>query len=100
MYTYAPLEGQEAISVGMAFAMRKEDWFFPTYRESFVYHVRGLPLDVVNLGWMGMEEGLKLDRLEGLQVVCATDNGAVITVYRNSNFRSLRRRNVRWTPAS
>jgi pyruvate dehydrogenase E1 component alpha subunit len=61
MYTYAPLEGQEAISVGMAFAMRKEDWFFPTYRESFVYHVRGLPLDVVNLGWMGMEEGLKLD---------------------------------------
>ena len=46
------------------------------------------------------EEGLKLDRLEGLQVVCATDNGAVITVYRNSNFRSLRRRNVRWTPAS
>ncbi len=44
------------------------------------------------------EEGLRIDRLEGLQVVCATNDGAVITVYRNNNFRTLRRRNVRWTP--
>ena len=46
------------------------------------------------------EDGLRLDRLEGLQVVCAPDSGAVITAYRNSDFRSLRRRNSRWTPAS
>ncbi|MDD5340544.1 MAG: pyruvate dehydrogenase (acetyl-transferring) E1 component subunit alpha [Candidatus ainarchaeum sp.] len=62
MYTYAPLEGQEAVSVGVCFALRPEDWLFPTYRESFAYHLRGFPLDTVNLGWMGMEEGLKLDR--------------------------------------
>ena len=46
------------------------------------------------------EDGLRLDRLEGLQVVCATDSGAVITAYRNHDFRSLRRRNSRWTPVS
>ncbi len=46
------------------------------------------------------EHGLRLDRLEGLQVVCATDSGTVITVYRNSDFRSLRRRGTRWVPAS
>ena len=46
------------------------------------------------------EHGLRFDRLEGLQVVCATDSGAVITVYRNNDFRSLRRRDTRWTPAS
>jgi hypothetical protein len=46
------------------------------------------------------EDGLRPDRLEGLQVVCARESGAVLTVYRNHDFRSLRRRNVRWTPAS
>ncbi len=62
MYTYAPLEGQEAVQVGVCFAILPTDWLFPTYRESFAYHIRGLPLETVNLGWMGMEEGLKLNR--------------------------------------
>jgi pyruvate dehydrogenase E1 component alpha subunit len=62
MFTYAPLEGQEAVGTGICFAIKKTDWFFPTYRESFFYHIRGFPLDGVNLGWMGIEEGLKLDR--------------------------------------
>ncbi|MEW6035857.1 MAG: pyruvate dehydrogenase (acetyl-transferring) E1 component subunit alpha [Candidatus Micrarchaeota archaeon] len=62
MYTYAPVEGQEAISVACALAAAPEDWLFPTYRESFVYHVRGAPLWELNIGWMGWEEGLKLDK--------------------------------------
>lgn len=62
MYTYAPLEGQEAICTGAALAAEDGDWVFPTYRESFIYHLRGATLDLVNLGWMGIEEGLKLDR--------------------------------------
>ncbi|MBI5223068.1 pyruvate dehydrogenase (acetyl-transferring) E1 component subunit alpha [Candidatus Micrarchaeota archaeon] len=62
MYTYAPLEGQEAIIVGAALALNKEDWIFPTYRESFLYHIRGAELWKINLGWMGMEDGLKLDK--------------------------------------
>lgn len=43
------------------------------------------------------DDGLRVDRLEGLQVVCAADSGAVITAYRNSDFRSLRR-TCRWSP--
>ncbi len=62
MYTYAPVEGQEATVVGSALAVPPTDWLFPTYRESFLYHMRGAPLDRVNIGWMGTEEGLKLDR--------------------------------------
>lgn len=61
MYTYAPLEGQEAIQIGAALALEKEDWAFPTYRESFLYYVRGIPLSTIDLTWKGIEEGLKLD---------------------------------------
>ncbi|VVC02549.1 1-deoxy-D-xylulose-5-phosphate synthase [Candidatus Bilamarchaeum dharawalense] len=62
MYTYPPLEGQEAVTVGATLALGNEDWFIPSYRESFGYYIRGLPLDIINLGWMGVEEGLKLDK--------------------------------------
>ncbi len=61
MYTYAPLEGQEAIAVGSTLATESGDWIFPTYRESFIYHIRGTPLDMINVAWMGMEDGLKID---------------------------------------
>ncbi|MFH0737258.1 MAG: pyruvate dehydrogenase (acetyl-transferring) E1 component subunit alpha [Candidatus Micrarchaeota archaeon] len=62
MFTYAPLEGQEAIGVGAVNAVLKEDWMFPTYREFWIYHLRGGPLEQVDLNWMGVEEGLKLDK--------------------------------------
>jgi Domain of unknown function (DUF4258) len=44
------------------------------------------------------KDGLQPDRIEGLQVVCAAKDDTVITAYRNNDFRSLRRRNTRWTP--
>jgi pyruvate dehydrogenase E1 component alpha subunit len=63
MYTYPPLEGQEAISVGVTLAASPEDWLFPTYREaSFVYYMRGHPSYKSNLMWMGLEDGLTLDK--------------------------------------
>jgi pyruvate dehydrogenase E1 component alpha subunit len=62
MYTYAPLEGQEAISMGVVFAMKPEDWLIPSYRESFACYLRGVPLETINIGWRGIEEGLKLDK--------------------------------------
>jgi len=61
MYTYAPLEGQEAIQVGAGLALEKDDWAFPTYRESFLYYMRGIPLSTIDLTWKGIEEGLQLD---------------------------------------
>ncbi len=62
MYTYAPMEGQEAIVIGTGFASAPTDWIFPTYRESFLYHIRGAPLHMLTVSWRGYEEGLKLDR--------------------------------------
>lgn len=44
------------------------------------------------------QDGIKVDRVEGLQVVCAAKDNTVITVYRNNDLRSLRRRNNRWSP--
>ncbi|MFH0885127.1 MAG: pyruvate dehydrogenase (acetyl-transferring) E1 component subunit alpha [Candidatus Micrarchaeota archaeon] len=62
MYTYAPFEGQEAISVGTAVAASPKDWLFPSYREaSMMYYIRGHPSYKSNLMWMGFEEGLHLD---------------------------------------
>src|SRR5699024_5492708 len=31
--TYAPFSGQEAAQVGSAYALRKEDWICPSYRD-------------------------------------------------------------------
>lgn len=63
MYTYPPLEGQEAICVGAAIAAGPHDWLFPTYREaSMVYYMRGHPAHKSNLMWMGLEDGLHLDK--------------------------------------
>jgi pyruvate dehydrogenase E1 component alpha subunit len=60
MYTYAPLLGQEAIQVGAALALDKKDWVIPTYRESFIYYMRGVPLWRINLIWKGIEDGMKI----------------------------------------
>ena len=48
----------------MTLACRTEDWLFPTYREaSIVYYLRGHPaFQKVHLIWMGLEEGLRLDK--------------------------------------
>lgn len=54
-------------------------------------HVRGA--DIYAVGRREVEQsrllGIDLGALEGLQVVCSSD-GAVITVYRNKDFRGLR----------
>lgn len=62
-----------------------------------VCHVRGAEIHA--LGHKEVErlerEGVDLRRYEGLQVVCAID-GAVLTVYRNRDFRGLRREGKHW----
>ncbi|WP_243292045.1 pyruvate dehydrogenase (acetyl-transferring) E1 component subunit alpha [Bacillus sp. FJAT-47783] len=42
--TYGPLAGQEAAQVGSAFALKKEDWVFPSYREMAAMLVHGIPI--------------------------------------------------------
>ncbi len=43
MGTFAPLNGQEAASVGLAAPLQPEDWLIASYRENLSYMVKGVP---------------------------------------------------------
>ncbi len=62
-----------------------------------VVHVRGAAIYVI--GRKEVEKmaraGLKLDAYEGVQVVCTPDDAAVLTAYRNHDFRGLKARGSR-----
>jgi len=57
--TYPPLKGHEAVQIGSAFAMNKNDWLFPVYRDMGAMLVMGVPLDLIFLYWMGNENGCR-----------------------------------------
>lgn len=57
MLTYAPNIGQEAAQVGSAYAMEKEDWLVPAFRELGAWLVRGVPLKNIYRYWYGNEWG-------------------------------------------
>lgn len=52
--TYAMLEGQEAVQIGSALALRPNDFVFPSYREHGVQVTRGLPMEVLLAYWKGL----------------------------------------------
>jgi pyruvate dehydrogenase E1 component alpha subunit len=55
--TYAMFWNHEAIQVGASFALRDADWIFPSYRESAIGLVRGLPPATVLQWWRGHPSG-------------------------------------------
>lgn len=55
--TYAQHEGQEATGIGVAYAMKKEDFLFPSFRENHVLIARGYPMERVYQYWGGDERG-------------------------------------------
>ncbi|MCH7603775.1 MAG: pyruvate dehydrogenase (acetyl-transferring) E1 component subunit alpha [Planctomycetes bacterium] len=57
MGTYPENRGQEATSLGAAYALRKTDWLVPCYRENAGLYWHGLPMEFVLLHWMGDERG-------------------------------------------
>ncbi len=58
--TFGPSMGQEASSVGPAFAMTKKDWFLGAFRELGGRLYRGHALDKILHFWNGYEEGSAL----------------------------------------
>jgi pyruvate dehydrogenase E1 component alpha subunit len=60
MGTYAPVQGQEAAQVGSAYALGKGDWVFPSFRETGVLYMRGVPVRDIYLYWMGDERGARV----------------------------------------
>ncbi len=64
--TLPSLKGQEAASVGIAYAMGEDDWFVPAFREAGVLFHLGIPLRDQYLFWGGDERGAKIPN--GLKV--------------------------------
>jgi pyruvate dehydrogenase E1 component alpha subunit len=55
--TYAIYWGHEAMQVGSAFALGDEDWIFPSYRESAIGLLRGMPAETILQWWRGHPSG-------------------------------------------
>ncbi|MBI5763464.1 MAG: pyruvate dehydrogenase (acetyl-transferring) E1 component subunit alpha [Planctomycetes bacterium] len=55
--TYGPALGQEAASLGPAFAIGKNDWLVPSFREPAAMLHRGWPMHKLMLWWGGNEFG-------------------------------------------
>ena len=53
MGTFAPLNGQEAASVGMVLPLEPGDWLVASYRETLAYMVRGVPPMAIMKQWGG-----------------------------------------------
>jgi len=66
---YTSSEGQEAVAVGAAKALRETDWIFPTYRETGAYIVRGVPLDIL----IARQFATAYDPLKGHEVLLFGD---------------------------
>ena len=67
MLTYAPNTGQEATQVGSAYAMEKDDFLVPAFRELGAWLVKGVPLKNIYLYWYGNEWGSHMP--EGVNVL-------------------------------
>lgn len=57
MGTYPSCHGQEAIGAGIGFSMKKEDVFYPYYRDHATFLLRGTPMSDILSYWGGDERG-------------------------------------------
>jgi pyruvate dehydrogenase E1 component alpha subunit len=55
--TYAIFWNHEAMQAGSAYALEREDWIFPSYRESAIGLLRGMPVSTVLSWWRGHPAG-------------------------------------------
>jgi len=55
--TYAIFWNHEAMQVGSALALEERDWLFPSYRESAIGLLRGMPASTVLSWWRGHPAG-------------------------------------------
>jgi pyruvate dehydrogenase E1 component alpha subunit len=55
--TYAIFWGHEAMQVGSAYALEDDDWIFPSYRESAIGLLRGMPAATILQWWRGHPSG-------------------------------------------
>ena len=68
--TYAIFWGHEAMQVGSEFALERDDWIFPSYRESAVGLLRGMPPATVLSWWRGHPAGWWNPAEYGVASIC------------------------------
>ncbi len=68
--TYAMYWGHEAMQVGAVYALDREDWIFPSYRESAIGLLRGMPPSTVLSWWRGHPTGWWSPREYGVASLC------------------------------
>src|SRR5690242_5223666 len=54
--------GQEAIAVGAALALEKDEWILPLHRNLGVFTTRGIALGKLFMQWQGAREGFSKGR--------------------------------------
>ena len=60
MGTYPQNTGQEAVSLGAAYAIKRTDWMVTCYRENTGLFWHGMPPECILLHWMGDERGNRI----------------------------------------
>lgn len=68
--TYAIFWNHEAMQAGSAFALEERDWIFPSYRESAIGLLRGLPVSTVLHWWRGHPAGWWNPEDYGVASIC------------------------------
>lgn len=59
MGTFTSVEGQEALQIGSEYALQKQDWIVPAFRELAVMWAHGIPMEKIYQYWIGNEWGSK-----------------------------------------
>src|ERR671924_208107 len=68
--TYAIFWGHEAMQAGAVAALADEDWIFPSYRESAIGLLRGMPVSRVLAWWRGHPNGWWDPREQRVASIC------------------------------
>ena len=57
---YASMRGQEASIIGSSYALEKDDWMFPCFRENGALLLKGYPMHQLFMYWGGDERGMQV----------------------------------------
>lgn len=71
MGTYPPILGQEAANIGSAGVLEAGDWLVPSFREMGAMLIRGVPLRLIYMYWMGCEWGSHIPEDVKVLPICA-----------------------------
>lgn len=70
MYTYPPINGQEAIQIAAGVLIRENDWLAPAFRELAIMLAKKVTMKEIFLYYMGNEQGSKFEFANHVLPIC------------------------------